>query len=238
VATTSVSLIREHTEAIKPPRALWVPFELGRPFGTPGAREFQLDVIRATLALLAEPAGPVLRDYPREAPATSPEEDVPWACALPLGSPDAGGDALLARMLREVSLLQPWHDESRKAKGRTSVGSSGFGPDDAGEMAGILAAVARGEVAGAPDVARVPMPGLLRFVADDLKAFYFEAAAAQPAARRPSARELNLWLFGETALGDALYAARDWLGGQEDAGLRLASRFMVPGAYARQPGRS
>lgn len=69
VATTQISLIREHTESIRPPRALWVPFELGRPLGRPGDAGFQLDVLRAALILLESPTGPVLRDYPGEAPS-------------------------------------------------------------------------------------------------------------------------------------------------------------------------
>jgi len=35
-----VSLIREQTAAIRPPRALWVPFMLGRPFGVPNDPAF------------------------------------------------------------------------------------------------------------------------------------------------------------------------------------------------------
>ncbi len=34
VATASISLIREQSEAVRPPRALWVPFALGRPLGS------------------------------------------------------------------------------------------------------------------------------------------------------------------------------------------------------------
>lgn len=71
IATTQISLIREHTEAIKPPRALWVPFELGRPFGMPGDADFQKRVLRRVLALLEAESGPVLEDYPEEAPKCS-----------------------------------------------------------------------------------------------------------------------------------------------------------------------
>jgi hypothetical protein len=35
IPTVAISLIRPQTEKTKPPRALWVPFELGRPFGPP-----------------------------------------------------------------------------------------------------------------------------------------------------------------------------------------------------------
>ena len=41
IATVGISLIRPQTENTKPPRALWVPFELGRPFGPPSDPEFQ-----------------------------------------------------------------------------------------------------------------------------------------------------------------------------------------------------
>ena len=69
---------------MRPPRALWVPFELGRPFGTPNAPEFQEEVLRSALAMLAEPTGPVIRDFGREAPSISTGEDAePWICALP-----------------------------------------------------------------------------------------------------------------------------------------------------------
>ena len=51
VPTVQISLIREHTEIIKPPRALWVPFMLGRPLGVPDDGEFQKRVLRSALAL-------------------------------------------------------------------------------------------------------------------------------------------------------------------------------------------
>ena len=35
-----------HSEIIRPPRALWVPFILGRPLGKPGDEAFQLAVVR------------------------------------------------------------------------------------------------------------------------------------------------------------------------------------------------
>ena len=49
VATTQISLIREHSEAMKPPRALWVPFELGRPLGAPSDAAFQRRVQRRAI---------------------------------------------------------------------------------------------------------------------------------------------------------------------------------------------
>ena len=68
VSTTQISLIRLHTEKISPPRALWVPFEMGRPIGVPNDPEFQKRVLRAALHLLEVENGPVLEDFPEEAP--------------------------------------------------------------------------------------------------------------------------------------------------------------------------
>ena len=50
LSTTQISLIRVHTERIQPPRALWVPFDLGRPIGAPDNPDFQTRVVRAALS--------------------------------------------------------------------------------------------------------------------------------------------------------------------------------------------
>ena len=57
-------MVREHTEKVKPPRALFVPFPFGHALGRANDPELQHRVLRAALDLLAEPAGPVLRDFP------------------------------------------------------------------------------------------------------------------------------------------------------------------------------
>ncbi len=45
LATVIISLVRKHTILIRPPRALWVPFELGRYI----ARFIPLEQIRGNL---------------------------------------------------------------------------------------------------------------------------------------------------------------------------------------------
>jgi hypothetical protein len=52
IPTTGISLVREHTEKIRPPRALWVTFELGQPMGIPGDAPFQRRVVQAALDLV------------------------------------------------------------------------------------------------------------------------------------------------------------------------------------------
>ena len=64
ITTVSLSLLREVTENVKPPRALYVPFAFGYPLGEPDHAEMQHRIIRAALDMLGEPAtSPILRDY-------------------------------------------------------------------------------------------------------------------------------------------------------------------------------
>jgi len=53
--------LREPAEKVRPPRALWVPFDHGYALGEPNNPALQVDVLRQTLALLeSEGPGPVL----------------------------------------------------------------------------------------------------------------------------------------------------------------------------------
>jgi len=69
LATVAISLIRPQTERTRPPRALWVPFELGRPFGPPSDPAFQKRVVLAALRLVERQSGPVIiEDFPDDDP--------------------------------------------------------------------------------------------------------------------------------------------------------------------------
>ena len=63
ITTVSLSLLREITEKIRPPRALFVPFPLGYPLGEPDDPPLQLRVMRVAFALLARNDAPVLEDF-------------------------------------------------------------------------------------------------------------------------------------------------------------------------------
>lgn len=64
IATVSISLLREVTEILQPPRALFVPAPLGFPLGTPHNRELQLRIVRAALQLLHRSDVPIFESYP------------------------------------------------------------------------------------------------------------------------------------------------------------------------------
>lgn len=54
IPTVSISVARDVTEQIKPPRALFVPFMMGHHFGVPYHRDLQRRVITEALTLVEE----------------------------------------------------------------------------------------------------------------------------------------------------------------------------------------
>ncbi|MCZ6873920.1 MAG: selenoprotein B, partial [bacterium] len=196
MATTQISLIREHTERIRPPRALWVPFEFGRPFGAPGQSEFQDRVLRAALELLQRPTGPVLEDFPEDAPAGAPPQ-VPLACPVSFATTNPSPDdetALFTAFQAEVEGLRNWYDIAVQSRGRTTADTAGMPPE---AVADFIAIFARGEKPSeiASDVA---LSASLKMASEDLKAYYTEAITAQPG-RATDAASLADWFWGETA---------------------------------------
>jgi len=217
IATTQISLIRPQSEKTRPPRALWVPYELGRPLGAPGDAAFQTRVLRAVLALLERSDGPViLEDHGEEAPlALAAEAEMEgWACPINLPPPPAdlaAGGGYRAAMVAEVGRLTPWYDIALKNSGRTTVGLSGL---EIGEMVELVSQTLDGT---APEKGSEH----LKFAVDDLKAWYREAVAAQPGAN--SGLALNDWFYGETVAGKSLLALHPVLG---EMGGRLGDTFM------------
>jgi hypothetical protein len=67
IPTVGLSLLREVTEKVRPPRTLFVPFPFGYPLGEPNQPDLQHRVISASLALLTAPDPlPVLVDFKPE----------------------------------------------------------------------------------------------------------------------------------------------------------------------------
>ncbi len=63
IATVSLTLLREVTRVIRPPRALYVPFRMGFPLGRPNDVELQHRVIAAALGLLGREEIPILEEF-------------------------------------------------------------------------------------------------------------------------------------------------------------------------------
>ena len=118
--TTGISLVRENTQSMQPPRSLWVSFPLGRPLGIPGDAGFQHQVISAALDLLSHSVGPVLEDFPLDAPAIE-LDDAP-ACPVSFANNAAAHETWGARLSADLATVMPWYDLSRRRRGRTLVG--------------------------------------------------------------------------------------------------------------------
>jgi len=192
---------QSYRSTASPPRALSVPFELGRPFGAPDAPEFQRRVLLDCLNLLARTSGPVLEDFPDAPPgeAASGEQPDGWACPVNFAPPVSAmsdADVFHEALLQEVALLRPWYEQSREnRKGRTAFGISEKTPE---EIVRFLAdfAVAPEEIASPYDDTHV-IVGFKR-MADDLRYFYTEAAIARPDGRGTDLEIAN-WLCGYDA---------------------------------------
>ncbi len=228
MATTSISLIREQSEAVRPPRALWVPFALGRPLGSAADPAFQTEVLRAAFALVGSATEPTIEDYPIEAP----EEAGPaaWSCPLSIPAPEL--ESITDRLTAEVARLAPWAAETRSTRGRTLFGATGASADQVDDVARALGTIADdGDLDVAPDVGidwAFDMPVLVRHLADDLRTFYHEAVAAQPGPGAPNHAALTEWIFGGTALGEALQAVAGHLTDVDTPMARLTRGFLIP----------
>lgn len=209
VATTGISLVREQTEAMRVPRFLWVPFELGRPFGAPHEPRFQRRVLHGALALLERSDGPVvLEDFPDDPPTG--DEDTVWACPISFAAPGTDEADIVRATRRELRQLASWAERSP-----APAGNSGLQLDS---IVDLLAATADGRGATIQDI---------RLAADDLRTWYLHAAAQQPG--RATSRERNTWFWRETALAHLLGQVAARLSDSPDRTVRIfAERGLVP----------
>lgn len=230
MATTQISLIRIHSERTNPPRALWVTFELGRPLGVPGDAAFQKRVVRAALDLLDVEQGPIIVDYPEDVPTANGEgeENALEGMACPIDLPrlpdeNAPQDAFGQALMKEIASLAPWYQLAVQQRGRTTVGPSGLKIEDAAKYA--LAFL--DDPFTEPPIADQSRGWPLKLAWEDLKAYYSEAISAQPG--YGSARRVEDWLYGETALGKLAWALRELSGTLEgDYCASLARTALVP----------
>ena len=227
IATTVIALVRQQVEATRPPRALMVPFQLGRPLGEPNDAEFQHRVLGAALALLTRTDGPViLEEFPDDPPGWSDRSGWSPSVALPqtVGA-TAPATLLLAAFTRELDHVRPAWRRFVDRFGRTTVGLSGLEIHD---WPAFAAASLAGELPLAP---LHPTPSYaLRFFADDVKAYFAEAAQAD--GPPPAARQIDWWFWRDTAAGQLLIALRTASQLSANAGVRIVGgRFLVPAPY-------
>jgi hypothetical protein len=223
IATTGISLVREHTEAMHAPRFLWVPFPLGRPFGAPNEPDFQRRVLLESLRLLESTDGPVvLRDFPDDAPNSMTDHGTDgWSCAVSFaGRKDHAGDGVAA----EIESLRPWNEVVAVARTGAPSNTTGQSID---ELATQLATLCDPST----DVDSWPAKELMstvRLTCSDVRAWYQDAAVGQPGPA-PTPEELETWFWRETAVARRIAELAERLRSHSDGGIvRLATQAMVP----------
>lgn len=209
LATVVVALVREHAIAMQPPRALWVPYELGRPFGAPNNPGLQTRVLRATLALLDLPGpAPLLEDYLEE----TPRGDDDWVFPGELDHSD---------LQAELDGIQPFWQQVHKQNGGSTVGISGLPIEKAIEYVNRFHSDLPME--NPKGMSRI---GRARFAIDDIKAYYLEAATAGNG--QASGVQLAEWFWEQTLAGEMIREFQEQARISEDKNLHLISGSLVP----------
>jgi hypothetical protein len=215
IPTVGISLVREHTEVIRPPRALWVTFDLGRPMGLPDDAPFQRRVVKAALDLLMRTDGPVLSDYPEQAPEITDFSG--WACPINLAPSDVNS------LTAEIDRLATWYERAKTMRGRTTVGISGLDMPAAGT-------VVENALAG-----ELPEAQSLKQAIDDLRAYYLEASSAFPQPGSTAARVK--WFWEETLLAQALLTLQPKLAASPDPQHKILGNLtMIPATERHRLG--
>jgi hypothetical protein len=215
MSTVAISLVREHTVAVKPPRAVWVPFPFGLPFGHPGNAAEQQSVLDLAFSALEFPSGPVLLDYTADGP-TEP--------GAPLQASDVAVEASAhgLDLANEVTLMRRYWEQRFAATGRTGVGLTKVPPTRFRGVVRFLKAFYDDQTADSPDrTADVDLLAFVRVCVEDLRVLYAEARMQTHPDE--SSVDRQRWLLGSTALGVFLRALRDRMEASADPQVKAAA---------------
>ena len=201
LSTVQITLIMEHTEKVRPPRALFCGFPYGLALGKPNDADFQHRVLTAAFSLLDRAVGPVLEEFP---------EDI-----VPAAAPSAPPSERPVDPAFELTGLRGYFSQFVERYGRTVVGLSGVPQTRFRSVVRLLEQyVAEGALNEMEHPEGVTVLQHLRYVCDDLKAFYREAFLAQ----YPDAdgARVESWFWHETAMGDLIRRVRDRVKASDD----------------------
>jgi len=202
ISTVVIGLVKLHLEKMNPPRALWVPFELGRPLGPPANAEFQREVLEQALRMVETAESSTIQDFT--------ENDPRFVASPAWSAPDLKDHSTIAD---ECAALKPSYQRQCVDKSRTSVGVA---KTPITELATLFDEVYR-QNSFRELRADISARLMFRLALDDLKAYYIEAALADQ--NSPSSQQLHDWLWRDTLLaGDVKLTD-------------LGTKFIVPHAW-------
>ena len=213
LSTVVISPMRELTERMHPPRALYAEFPLGLPLGKPRDAAYQHRVLEAAFALLEQPAGPVLADFPESIQSRGGE---PLACPLP-----PRYDPDLHRAIDEAQALRGAYDRAVTKTGRTSVGRV-ISADQIPAAIEKFVRIADGEAWD-----QVGFNGSPMLTVHDIRAYY-EELAMELVEGPVQAWGAERWFYDKTEAGKVLLTARRTL--KEAGADRPIWFFMAPGS--------
>jgi hypothetical protein len=200
---------------------------LGRPLGRPNDPAFQTRVILAALALVEAETGPVLTDFPDDAPDVSKpaddDVDLP-ACPVSFARPEGQKtetEQLLEAFRQELADCRSWYDMAAAKRGFSSVAY--FPPQDVYQ---VFHDFLLDKPLTLDD--NIASPALaLRLAAQDLKTAYFESVMVRPDVTLPDDTAFNRWFWQQTAAGEVLRAIRDKCRTADDAALKLNGNLLL-----------
>lgn len=213
---------------------MWVPFELGRPFGAPNNPEFQTKVLKSLLKTLDAENGPVLTDFDEDAPLSPADmgtEQKGWACPIELQAPppvtEGDSSALEQAFLREINQLRPWYELSVEQRGRTTVGVSSLDIDDnARYIMGFL-----GDEWPSSPSEDMTATVALKHAFEDVRAWYSEAVTAQPGRISGTSEQVLHWFWHETTAGAVLQKLDTVCRDSDDAVMQALGGFLLLPRY-------
>ena len=198
-STVLVGFVREHMEALTPPRALWLDFPMGRPLGKPDDPDFQKKIIRTAFSLLDCKSGPQLVDFSESIAVRDGRMGYALPVDLVLTKDDIGDvDELLTEVQEEIAAIANDYETACADRGRTTVGASEVALAD---LAPYIATFVKGDKPSSPRKGVPPIP-LLKLVVEDLTAYYTETRT-----HRDNIDDIELlgrWFWEETKAGQLI----------------------------------
>ena len=160
------------------------------------------------LKLLESSRGPLLEDFPEDAPdmTDQPQAVLQIACPVSFGPKKenlSAKELLLELFSEEFFQMNTWHEQALSKNKKTTTGISGLTPEAAVEF---LSAFVRVEIVD-NNIGNISVADGLLMAAEDIKAFYFDAVSAQPGQPTDS-KSLAEWFWGQTSAAQVINEVR------------------------------
>ena len=195
-STVLVGFVKEHIQAIKPPRALWLNFPMGRPLGKPNDPEYQKKVIRSAFNLFNSSSGPVLEDFPDIIPVKNGRMGYALPVELVMKKNEIGDvDIMLKEVENEIQDLKQAYDNAISDRGRTTVGASEMSLSD---FAPFIVSFLKDDIPKSPRKGLGAIPQL-KLVVEDLQAYYTEAVTHRDGI--DDFEKIGSWFWEKTKAG-------------------------------------